>query len=545
MLQSDPSLSGYWRLDGNLTDTLEKAPGKGGSSASFVEGAVDGKAICLVPNKPVSVTNTNHLRGRSATIELFFKLNSTPVGNEDPVIIAQTAGQQARYIVGIKNDLSALLYQNVNGNVLTTVNPPTDQQFEVGRWYHLAITSYDLDVRAYLDGYECSLVGGAFEFTRRGPKKSTMTLGATTVNGWGSTDICLDEVACYAKGLTRAEIQDHLQAAGWAERLKATGELVARVESERNARRARKEQSILNDPALTAPGTTRIYEGENLDAISFMVGGIGSGAIQFNGKAEPAIWQIACNFNEVRIDDSFLAVRAQSDDGESVVRALQTEPVGPFAAMASLKFEGEYPLGKYRFEDSAFPVEMELEVFNPFIPMDLKNSAIPCAIYKVTAKNTSSSQVKVDVLASQKNALGYSEGKGGRFGNNGNQVLSENGATLLHMTRQEIDNADMVLMTNADHASGCASWNSLEDLHSTFDASGNCSGPATSQFSAAGKTINGALSAPIELAPGESKSVTFVLTWYFKTGNHGAGKKPVKLEGESGQSVGWLHTGQN
>ncbi|MFG0287533.1 MAG: GH116 family glycosyl-hydrolase, partial [Rhodopirellula sp. JB044] len=490
LLKSDPSLRGYWRLDGNLSDSLGKAPGKGGGAASYVDGVVDGKAICLVPKEPVSVTNTDHLRGRSATIELFFKLNSAPVGDEDPVIIAQTSGQQAHYIVGIKNDLSALLYQNVNGDVLTTVNPPTDQPFEVGRWYHLAITSYDLDVRAYLDGYECSLIGGAFEFTRRGPKKSTMTLGTTTVDGWGSTDLCLDEVACYAKGLTRAEIQTHLKAAGWEDRLKTTGERVARVRAERNARRARKEQSILSDPALTAPGTTRVYQGENLDAISFMVGGIGAGAIQFNGKAEPAIWQIACNFHEVRIDDSFLAVRAQSDDGGSVTRALQTEPVGPFAAMASLKFEGEYPIGKYRFEDSALPVELQLEVFNPFIPMDLKSSAIPCAIYQITAINNSSSPVQVDVLAAQQNALGYSEGKGGKFGNNRNEVLSENGATLLHMTRPGIDHSDMVLMTNAEHASGCANWDSLEELHGTFNADGKCDGSEKSKISPAGKTIN-------------------------------------------------------
>ncbi|EMI22766.1 secreted protein, partial [Rhodopirellula maiorica SM1] len=303
MLKSEPSLRGYWRFDDDLVDAMGKAPAKGGGSASFVEGPVDGQAICLVPNQPVSVQNTNHLRGRSATLELFFKLASPPSGVEHPVIIAQTAGQQARYIVGVKNDLSALIYRNVNGDVLTTINLPTDQPIEVGRWYHLAITSFDLDLRAYVDGYECSLVGGAFEFTRRGPRKSTMTLGATTVNGWGSADICLDEVACYAKGLTQSEIQDHIKAAGWEQRLQETGEIVARVEAERNARRARKEQAILKDPALTAPGQPRVYEGQHLAAINFMVGGIGAGAIQFNGKAEPAIWQIACNFSEHRIAD--------------------------------------------------------------------------------------------------------------------------------------------------------------------------------------------------------------------------------------------------
>ncbi|WP_345684281.1 GH116 family glycosyl hydrolase [Novipirellula caenicola] len=608
-IQSHESLRGYWRFDGNLTDVMGKAPAKDGGSVSYVDGVVDGQAICLVPEQPVSVQNTNHLRGRSATLELFFKLASPPKGNEDPVIIAQTAGQQARYIVGIKNDLSTLVYRNVNGDVLTTINLPTDQPIEVGRWYHLAITSFDLDLRAYVDGYECSLRGGAFEFTRRGPNKSTMTMGATTVHGWGSADICLDEVACYATGLTQAEIQEHLQAAGWEQRLKETGEIVARVKAERNARRAQKEQTILSDPALTAPGKPRVYEGENLAAINFMVGGIGAGAIQFNGKAEPAIWQIACNFSEERIADSFLAVRAESEGGKPVVRALQTEAVGPFAAMPSLKFEGEYPLGTYRFEEPALPVEIELQVFNPFLPMDLKNSAIPCAIYTITAKNTSSARVKVDVLAAQKNALGYAEGQGGKFGRNQNQIVSEGDAMLLHMTCAGIDNSDMVLMTKASGASGRASWNSVNELHRAFQTTGTMdvhvrresstmdvhvrrksstmdvhvrrdsnstdvhvrresnstnvrrdsgstlvgqeSGSTdvdvhrTSDVTAAGKTVNGALSAPIELAPGETKSVTFVLTWYFKAGSHGSGRRPVKLEGESGQSVGWSHQGQN
>ncbi|WP_404309235.1 GH116 family glycosyl hydrolase [Neorhodopirellula lusitana] len=561
-LKTHSSLRGYWRLDGDLTDVMGKASATSQGTTSFVSGAIEGKALSLVPEQMVSVKQTDHLRGRSATLEMFLKIASPPRGDQASVIIAQTAGQQARYVVGVKNDLSALVYQNVNGDVLTTIHLATDQPIEVGRWYHLAITSFDLDLRAYVDGYECSLVGGAFEFTRRGPAKSTMTFGETTVDGWGSTNICLDEVACYASGLTQAELQEHLRAAGWGQRLKETGETVARVENERNARRARKEQAILNDPALTGPGKTRVYEGENLDAINFTVGGIGAGGIQFNGKAEPAIWQIACNYSEERIADSFLAVRAKPADGKPVVRALQTAPVGAFAAMPSLKFEGEYPLGKYRFVEPLLPVEVELEVFNPFIPMDLKNSAIPCAVYSVKVTNPSSSAVEVDVLASQKNALGYAEGKGGGFGKNQNQILSRADSevvddsglpdrpatdwTLLHMTRDGIAGSDMVLMTQADGATGCAAWDSLQELHGAFDADAQCKGPSKSEASAAGKTVNGAISAPLELAPGETKSITFVLTWYFEGGRHGEGKATRNLEGEGNAKGGkWNRQGQN
>ena len=551
-IKSHETLRGYWRCEGDLVDAMGKASATG--KASFVEGAVEGKAISLVPEQSVSASPTDHLRGRAATVEFFFKLVSAPADEQHPVLISQTDGQQVRYIVGVKNDLSGLIYQNAVATVQTAINLPTDQPIEVGRWYHFAMTGYDLDLRAYVDGYECSLTGGAFEFTRRGPKKTPLTLGGTSVEGWGSAEICLDEIACYASGLTADDFQAHLTAAGWEQRLTDTGQIVARVNAARNAERSAKAQAILSDPALTDPGQTQVYEGEKLEAISFIVGGIGAGGIQFNGKAEPAIWQIACNFNEEKVADSFLAIRAQAEGGDPVVRALQTEAVGPFAAMPSLKFEGEYPLGKYRFDEPALPVEIELEVFNPFIPMDLKNSAIPCAIYTVTVTNTSSTPVKVDLLAAQKNALGYHErkGKGKRqqktnFGKNQNKIVSSGPATMLHMTREGDAKSDMVLMTLAEGSSASASWDSTKTLYSDFSKQGEMTGPETSPVSTDGQTVNGALSAPLELAAGETKSVTFALAWYFQQGQHGnKGKAKVVMEGEGkGRVVGWSHGGQN
>jgi len=174
---------------------------------SYVEGVAGGQAVRLAPQQSVSTNNkTNHLRGRSATVEFFFK--------------------QVRYIVGVKSDLSALIYRNSHATVQTTIQLPTDQPIEVGRWYHFAMTSFDLDLRAYVDGHECILTGGAFEFTRRGPKQAPMTFGGTKAKGWSEGDILLDEVACYASGLAEADFQSHLKAAGWQQRLDETSPIV-------------------------------------------------------------------------------------------------------------------------------------------------------------------------------------------------------------------------------------------------------------------------------------------------------------------------------
>ncbi len=166
-------------------------------------------------------------------------------------------------------------------------------------------------------------------------------------------------------------------------------------------------EARLNDVALTESGKTKVYAQENLTGIRFPVGGVGAGVIQMNGKGEREIWQIFNNFSQAFIPDSFFAVRAQKQGGNAVIRALQTSNAGDFVACDELTFRGEYPMGWYDFVDGQLPVSVSMEVFNPLIPLNTKDSAIPCAIYRITAVNTSSEPVNVSLLATQKNATGF------------------------------------------------------------------------------------------------------------------------------------------
>jgi len=109
---------------------------------------------------------------------------------------------------------------------------------------------------------------------------------------------------------------------------------------------------------------------------------------------------------------------------------------------------------------------------------------------------------------------------------------------MMHMTRQGNAKSDMVLMTLADGALGNAQWDSVDLLHQEFSKDGALAGAETSKVSAAGQSVNGALSAPLELAAGETKSVTFVLTWHFKEGQHGSnGKAKIVLEWPNAMGV--------
>ncbi|WP_017446233.1 GH116 family glycosyl-hydrolase [Gayadomonas joobiniege] len=517
------SLRGYWRFDGDYKDALSGRAATKIGNPKLVEGIANGQALALDPASYLQETEAEHLRDRAATLAFFFKVDRLPENGDDPVLMAQTSKDDVRYIIGVKNDMSALLYRNTHDKIVTRIDLPTGKAIEVGRWYHFAITSFDLDIRVYVDGFECSLVGGALEFTRRGPKKSTMYFGQAPDNDWGSTAIKLDEVACFGKGLTQAEIQKDLKQAGWQDKLAATGVLVEQVKKRQNAIRDAKTRAYLESSELTERGQTRRYTGEHLQAINFTVGGIGAGGIQFNGKGQPGIWQIATNFEEIFHEDCFLAIRTQTNDEPAVVKALQTEAAADFSPVSSIAFEGEYPFANYFYNDAQLPVTVKTEIFNPFIPMDLKNSALPCAIYTTTVTNTSTALVSVDLLAAQKNILGYDK-KGQAYGGNHNKVISADGATLVYM-QQNGQQAGMVLAAYHNNSTAIANWQDSQSLHSAFFQSGQLDGETQTQPSPQGKTQRAAVASALTLAPGETQSVTFVLSWYFTDTKHAGSQK--------------------
>ena len=66
------------------------------------------------------------------------------------------------------------------------------------------------------------------------------------------------------------------------------------------------------------------------------------------------------------------------------------------SALSQCAFKGEYPFGEAQLSDPVFPLEVTVTGWNPFIPLDDKNSGIPCAILEYTLQNTSSQPVEYE-----------------------------------------------------------------------------------------------------------------------------------------------------
>ncbi|MDN5214928.1 GH116 family glycosyl-hydrolase [Fulvivirgaceae bacterium BMA12] len=309
--------------------------------------------------------------------------------------------------------------------------------------------------------------------------------------------------------------------------------------------------SLSTEPGLNNRGSRTIYEGEQLTAIQFPVGGIGTGCIQFDGNAVPRFWQIFNNMTHDHIPNSFFAIRVK-DQHQVAVRALQTKDIGLFKGMQSIRAVAEFPFLRYNFKDD-LPAGISMEVYNPFIPTNLKDSGIPAVFYRFTVENPTDQELEISILATQQNAVGFSKipivnnevsfannyelsiarnpvsgNSSSLYGGNWNTIATGSKSKVLYMEsglgEEHFGQMALVLFDDSNtlkEAEGIASWTDEKDLYHKFYKKGSIKGKENSDKSQKGKTWTGALNTPFVLKPGEKKVVKMALVWYFPNGKNG------------------------
>ena len=196
--------------------------------------------------------------------------------------------------------------------------------------------------------------------------------------------------------------------------------------------------------ALTDRGKPEVYREAELNWVGMPVGGIGCGQLYLGGDGRLWYWDISTvvtttdyaakiwagpHYEHPMKPDPVVtqgfAIRVESG-GKSVTKSLDR------TGFASVGFRGEYPIGRVSYRDPAVPVEVDLEAFSPFIPLNVDDSSIPATVFAFTLKNTGQDEVKVSLAGWLENAV-CRGGDGGLDLNRRNQVVStsRNSTTLL------------------------------------------------------------------------------------------------------------------
>ena len=287
------------------------------------------------------------------------------------------------------------------------------------------------------------------------------------------------------------------------------------------------------------------YEGDNLDRIAFLMGGIGSGSISLSGTGKLVDWEIFNKANKgYQPRFTFLSVWAKAEGKEPVFKVLEgqwrgrlDDPIGPeqteapgLPRMRECRFEGRFPFAKVYLSDGTIPVDALIEGWSPFIPGNSRESSLPVAILNVTLSNPTKKDVEV--------SLGFNvQNRAGAY----NQVIREPGFCALYMHDGREDSNSMVLATPAavttwqQNWRGRGSWKNnfmcLQHFvdsfsqHGRFDESGEAvtEKPEPNSIISEAKAVGdenskvGSLGVRMKLGPGEKRTIPFVIGWYFPT----------------------------
>lgn len=164
--------------------------------------------------------------------------------------------------------------------------------------------------------------------------------------------------------------------------------------------------------ALTVKGRPTWYTGNDLKTIGMPIGGICTGQVYLLGDGRLGHWAVfnkhgntgygQTNYNLGRVPstpiDQGFAVRVQSG-GKSVIRSLDA------TGFRTVRFCGEYPVGLVQYRDPAVGVEIDLEAFSPFIPLNAEDSALPATVMRFTVTNTSDKPTEVELAGWLENAV--------------------------------------------------------------------------------------------------------------------------------------------
>ena len=308
---------------------------------------------------------------------------------------------------------------------------------------------------------------------------------------------------------------------------------------------------------MSAPSPLGVYTGDRLRQISFPLGGIGSGCIGLAGSGRLIDWEIFNRPNKGRINGySHFAVKAERDGrvldarvlngdlatehtGELMEGAAERFGFGPQRGrmagaphMEEVTFRGEFPLAHLEFACAAFPGAVAMTAFNPFIPLDDRDSSIPAAFFEIRVRNTDRAAVRYTVAMSLSNPapLGASRNA---FDSATGQAGGPAALTLSRTGVGEDDPArgDLCVATDAA-ASGAEVWaqecwfrgawfDSLEVYWREFAAPGPMPERRYSHGEVAPGRVRfesgdtGTLGASFDLAPGAERSVRFVISWSF------------------------------
>jgi len=279
--------------------------------------------------------------------------------------------------------------------------------------------------------------------------------------------------------------------------------------------------------------SAKVYTGDFTREISFPLGGIGTGSIGLAGNGALVDWEIFNRPNKHSENGfSHFAVKATRNGKLIDARVLVGDARIPHSGLGfsryamqgfphfkSTEFIGEFPIAMIRFDDAKFPGIITETAFNPFIPLNDKDSTIPAAFFSFEITNTTTEPIMYTVSLMVKNLT-----PPGKY----TEVEKAGNFTFLRLKSNTDSNSppygDMTIATDTPNVSFqqysyrsiffdsiALFWKDLKKTERLVDRTY----PVPDANNRTDNDDHGVIAAHFELKPSQTKAVRFVISWNF------------------------------
>lgn len=306
-----------------------------------------------------------------------------------------------------------------------------------------------------------------------------------------------------------------------------------------------------------------IYEGDRSKHIAFPLGGIGAGGLALSGSGRLVDWSIRNrpglqSFNGY----SHFAIKAEAGGELLDARVLN----GPYEGLPtgspttrkffdgfgwganrntlagvphfeSTTFTGQFPVAEVAFHDASFPGRVKVTAWSPFIPTNERDSSLPAAMFEIEVTNTGTAPVDYTI--------------GGTLGNHGCQngrhsYAEQSGVKSLLLTAADElpdwQSGDVSIATDAedvDHLDYHFRGQWFDDLNLFWREFARPGRLPERHYDKPRLNKNmfdqpehGTIAARVTVAPGETRTIRFAISWHFPVGQ--VYWRQGQLNGETG-----------
>src|SRR5436190_216713 len=146
--------------------------------------------------------------------------------------------------------------------------------------------------------------------------------------------------------------------------------------------------------SLFARGTKTTYRGAELKYIGMPIGGLCAGQLYLGGDGKLWHWDIFNHHASTGAEHYAHPMEPASplDQGFALLISQQgNTQVRPMdqSGWSDISFNGEYPIGRVEYRDAASPIDVSLEAFSPFVPLEVDDSSLPATVMRFKLKNNS------------------------------------------------------------------------------------------------------------------------------------------------------------